>query len=101
MTQSAKSMVLLLASRECSPHNGSIHRPFVQSRFCSFNMLARLFTYSLFGIDAKPVEVEVDISPGAMPKTILVGLAEPPLIEARFTYPPGDSPLMTVLISVA
>ncbi|MEX0717717.1 MAG: YifB family Mg chelatase-like AAA ATPase [Planctomycetaceae bacterium] len=39
-------------------------------------MLAKLFTYSLFGIDAKPVEVEVDISPGAMPKTILVGLAE-------------------------
>jgi hypothetical protein len=26
-----------------------------------FSMLARLFTYSLFGIDAKPVEVEVDI----------------------------------------
>jgi magnesium chelatase family protein len=28
-------------------------------------MLAKLFTYSLFGIDAKPVEVEVDISPAA------------------------------------
>ncbi|MEX2287630.1 MAG: YifB family Mg chelatase-like AAA ATPase [Planctomycetaceae bacterium] len=39
-------------------------------------MLAKLFTYSLYGIDAKPVEVEVDISPGALPKTILVGLAE-------------------------
>ncbi|HUG93777.1 MAG TPA: hypothetical protein VML55_23310 [Planctomycetaceae bacterium] len=39
-------------------------------------MLAKLCTYSLFGIDAKPVEVEVDISPGAMPETILVGLAE-------------------------
>jgi magnesium chelatase family protein len=39
-------------------------------------MLAKLHTYSLFGIQAIPVEVEVDISPGAMPKTILVGLAE-------------------------
>ncbi len=39
-------------------------------------MLAKLFTYSLYGIEAKPVEVEVDISPGAMPKVILVGLAE-------------------------
>ncbi|HTI51502.1 MAG TPA: magnesium chelatase domain-containing protein, partial [Planctomycetaceae bacterium] len=39
-------------------------------------MLAKLYTYSLFGIQAIPVEVEVDISPGAIPKTILVGLAE-------------------------
>ena len=45
-------------------------------------MLAKLFTYSLFGIDAKPVEVEVDISPGAMPKTILVGLAEAAVKES-------------------
>ncbi len=39
-------------------------------------MLAKLYTYSLFGIQAVPVEVEVDISPGAIPKTIVVGLAE-------------------------
>jgi len=45
-------------------------------------MLARLFTYSLFGIDARPVEVEVDISPGAIPKTILVGLAEAAVKES-------------------
>ena len=45
-------------------------------------MLARLFTYSLFGIDAKPVEVEVDISPGTFPKTILVGLAEAAVKES-------------------
>lgn len=45
-------------------------------------MLAKLFTYSLFGIDAKAVEVEVDISPGAMPKTILVGLAEAAVKES-------------------
>ena len=47
-------------------------------------MLAKLFTYSLFGIDAKPVEVEVDISPGAMPKTILVGLAEAAVRESTY-----------------
>jgi len=45
-------------------------------------MLARLFTYSLYGIEARPVEVEVDISPGAMPKTILVGLAEAAVRES-------------------
>ncbi|MSR59272.1 MAG: ATP-binding protein [Planctomycetaceae bacterium] len=39
-------------------------------------MLAKLHTYSLFGIHSIPVEVEVDISPAALPKTILVGLAE-------------------------
>lgn len=45
-------------------------------------MLARLFTYSLFGIDARSVDVEVDISPGAVPKTILVGLAEAAVRES-------------------
>ena len=45
-------------------------------------MLARLLTYSLFGIDARPVEVEVDISPGALPKTTLVGLAEAAVKES-------------------
>lgn len=45
-------------------------------------MLAKLYTYSLFGIEAKPVEVEVDISPGAIPKTILVGLAEAAVKES-------------------
>ncbi len=45
-------------------------------------MLAKLCTYSLFGIDARPVVVEVDISPGAMPKTVLVGLAEAAVKES-------------------
>jgi len=45
-------------------------------------MLAKLLTYSLFGIDACPVEAEVDISPAAMPKTILVGLAEAAVKES-------------------
>jgi len=45
-------------------------------------MLARLTTFSLLGIDAASVDVEVDISPGAMPKTILVGLAEAAVRES-------------------
>ena len=39
-------------------------------------MLAQLRTFSLLGIEALPVDVEVDVSPGALPKTVLVGLPE-------------------------
>ncbi|HEX3872025.1 MAG TPA: YifB family Mg chelatase-like AAA ATPase, partial [Pirellulales bacterium] len=42
----------------------------------SATMLAKLKTFSLLGIEALPVEVEVDVSDGALPKTILVGLPE-------------------------
>ncbi|MEQ8210870.1 MAG: YifB family Mg chelatase-like AAA ATPase [Lacipirellulaceae bacterium] len=45
-------------------------------------MLAKLHTYSLLGIDALPVEVEVDVSPAAMPKTVLVGLPEAAVKES-------------------
>lgn len=45
-------------------------------------MLSRLATYTLLGIEARPVEVEVDISPGALPKVILVGLAEAAVKES-------------------
>lgn len=45
-------------------------------------MLAKLRTFSLLGIDAVPVEVEVDVSPGAMPKTLLVGLPEAAVKES-------------------
>lgn len=45
-------------------------------------MLARLMTYSLLGIDAVAIDVEVDISPGALPKTTLVGLAEAAVRES-------------------
>jgi magnesium chelatase family protein len=38
-------------------------------------MLAKLNTFALVGIDAIPVETEVDISAG-LPKTVLVGLPE-------------------------
>lgn len=39
-------------------------------------MLAQLRTFALVGIDAVPVEVEVDTAPAQMPKTVLVGLPE-------------------------
>lgn len=45
-------------------------------------MLSKLKTYSLLGIDAIPVEVEVDVSPQAMPKTVLVGLPEQAVKES-------------------
>ncbi|MEM8946404.1 MAG: YifB family Mg chelatase-like AAA ATPase [Planctomycetota bacterium] len=45
-------------------------------------MLAQLHTFSLLGIDALPVEVEVDVSPAAMPKVILVGLPEAAVKES-------------------
>ena len=45
-------------------------------------MLAKLQTFSLLGIDALPVEVEVDVSPAAMPKVILVGLPEAAVKES-------------------
>jgi magnesium chelatase family protein len=45
-------------------------------------MLSKLRTFSLLGIDALPVEVEVDVSPGALPKTVLVGLPEAAVKES-------------------
>ncbi|HEV3138046.1 MAG TPA: YifB family Mg chelatase-like AAA ATPase [Pirellulales bacterium] len=47
-------------------------------------MLAKLRTFSLLGIDALPVEVEVDVSPGALPKTVLVGLPEAAVKESTY-----------------
>ena len=45
-------------------------------------MLAKLKTFSLLGIEAIPVEVEVDVSPAALPKTVLVGLPEAAVRES-------------------
>ena len=45
-------------------------------------MLAKLKTYSLLGIDALPVDVEVDLSPAPLPKTVLVGLPEQAVRES-------------------
>jgi magnesium chelatase family protein len=45
-------------------------------------MLAKLKTFTLVGIDAVPVEVEVDVSPAGLPKTVLVGLPEAAVKES-------------------
>jgi magnesium chelatase family protein len=45
-------------------------------------MLARLHTFTLLGIEATPVEVEVDVSVGAQPKTVLVGLPDAAVRES-------------------
>jgi magnesium chelatase family protein len=39
-------------------------------------MLAKLRTFAMVGIDAVPIEVEVDVSPSGLPKSVLVGLPE-------------------------
>ncbi len=44
-------------------------------------MLAKLNTFALVGIDAVPVEAEVDVSAG-LPKTVLVGLPETAVRES-------------------
>ncbi len=45
-------------------------------------MLAKLKTFSLLGIDAVPVEVEVDVSSAALPKVVFVGLPEQAVKES-------------------
>ena len=45
-------------------------------------MLAKLNTFALVGIDAVPVEVEVDNTPSQFAKTILVGLPEASVRES-------------------
>lgn len=45
-------------------------------------MLAKLHTFSLLGIEAPPVVAEVDVSPSALPKTVLVGLPEAAVRES-------------------
>jgi hypothetical protein len=45
-------------------------------------MLSKLASYTLVGIDATPVEVEVDVSFSSAPKTVLVGLAEAAVRES-------------------
>jgi magnesium chelatase family protein len=45
-------------------------------------MLSKLHAFALVGIDALPVEVEVDCSSSMMPKTVLVGLPEQAVKES-------------------
>ncbi|MEC9091089.1 MAG: YifB family Mg chelatase-like AAA ATPase [Planctomycetota bacterium] len=47
-------------------------------------MLSKLTTFSLRGIDAVSIEVEVDVSPISKPKTILVGLPEAAVRECVY-----------------
>ncbi|MDR1963579.1 MAG: YifB family Mg chelatase-like AAA ATPase [Planctomycetaceae bacterium] len=47
-------------------------------------MLVKIKTFSLFGIDAVPVDVEVDCADVGIPKTILVGLPETVVKESTF-----------------
>jgi magnesium chelatase family protein len=69
-------------------------------------MLAKLKTFSLMGIDALPVEVEVDVSPAGLPKTVLVGLPEAAVKEsthrvARAIANSGQRPQNRVVINLA
>lgn len=50
----------------------------------SSKMLVKLNTFTLLGIDAVPVEVEVDCADVGLPKTILVGLPETVVKESTF-----------------
>ena len=50
-------------------------------------MLVKLNTFSLLGIDAVPVKVEVDCADIGMPKTILVGLPEAAVSFRNFHIP--------------
>ena len=45
-------------------------------------MLAKLRTFTLSGIDAVPVDVEVDVSKGAIPRTVIVGLPDQAIKES-------------------
>src|SRR5215210_7123889 len=48
----------------------------------SLPVLAKLHTFALVGIDALPVEAEVDNDPAAFYKTVLVGLPEAAVRES-------------------
>jgi magnesium chelatase family protein len=69
-------------------------------------MLAKIRSFALVGIDAVPVEVEVDSSAG-LPKTILVGLAETSVkesvhrIERALANLGFDRPTGRVIINLA
>lgn len=70
-------------------------------------MLAKLQTFSLLGIEAVPVEVEVDVSSGAQPSTRLVGLPEAAVkesthrVERALVNSGFQRPLERVVINLA
>ena len=49
-------------------------------------MLAKLKTFSLVGIEALPVEVEVDVSPSGFPSKFLSACRRPPSKRARIGW---------------
>ena len=70
-------------------------------------MLGILRTFSMYGIDAIPVEVEVDISKGSLPKTVIVGLPEnavkesTPRIERALVNSGYQRPVDRIVINLA
>ncbi len=56
-----------------------------------WGMLAKLKTFLLLGIDALPVEVEVDVSLSGLPKTVLVGSYCQNISQDREQNTPGES----------
>lgn len=70
-------------------------------------MLAKLKTFSLVGIDALPVEVEVDVSPSGLPKQVLVGLPEAAVkesthrVERAMVNSGFQRPLSRIVINLA
>ena len=70
-------------------------------------MLAKLKTFSLLGIEAVPVEVEVDVSSMGLPQTVLVGMPETAVRESthrveRAIFNSGfERPASRVVINLA
>ncbi len=70
-------------------------------------MLVKIKTFSLLGIDAVPVDVEVDVALGSLPKVTLVGLPEAAVRESthRVTRAIVNSgfrnPMHTIVINLA
>ncbi len=62
-----------------SPFLGTLART---STFNSKIMLSNVHTFSILGIDALPVEIEVDVTPG-LPNTTIVGLPDSAIKESK------------------
>lgn len=71
---------LIAFARSIRYNGGALYDPITLRERCP--MLAKLNTFALVGIDAVPVEVEVDNTPANTPKTVLVGLPEASVRES-------------------
>ena len=65
--------------------------------------LARVLSCAVVGLEGSLVEVEVDVSPTSMPKTVLVGLAEAAVRESthRVERLPVRSAVPTTTVGIA